>query len=211
MGSTAFPIALDGDKVMVDTGSVQVGTTERHEHVGQVRGAAGPLLRPDVALKSDGLAERKTSGRGVERRTSDRGLVLVPAALMWAIFIVAHGTAGQAAAPSLGIPRALRPAESDEKLEGPRLERILVWGVISTFALAIFIPAYWLPERERQEHFEERFDEESVHRGGFIYQTPPELEEDIDAIEFKELEEEIALGQNCAFCHGGAGPRRTGT
>jgi cbb3-type cytochrome c oxidase subunit III len=130
-------------------------------------------------------------------------IVLVPAALMWAIFIARTGRPGKPPRPSLGIPMALRPAESDEKLEGPRLERILVWGVLSTFSLAIFIPAYWLPERDRQEHFEERFNEESVHRGGLIYQTPPELEEGIGAIEFKEVEEEIALGQNCAFCHGG--------
>jgi mono/diheme cytochrome c family protein len=122
---------------------------------------------------------------------------------MWAIFIARTGRPGKPPRPSLGIPMALRPAEPDEKLEGPRLERILVWGVISTFALAIFIPAYWLPEKQRQEHFVERFNEESVHRGGLIYQTPPVLEEDIDAIAFKALEEEIALGQNCAFCHGG--------
>ena len=130
-------------------------------------------------------------------------IVLVPAALMWAIFIARTGRPGKPPRRHLGIPMALRPAESDEKLEGPRLERILVWGVISTFSLAIFIPAYWLPERDRHAHFEERFAEESIHRGGFIYQTPPELEEDIEAVEFKALEEEIALGQNCAFCHGG--------
>ena len=140
-------------------------------------------------------------------------LVLVPAALMWAIFIARTGRPGKPPRRNLGIPMALRPADSDEKLEGPRLERILIWGVISTFSLAIFIPAYWLPERDRHEHFEERFAEESVHRGGLIYQTPPELEEDIEAVEFKALEEEIALGQNCAFCHGGkaqGGPVPTG-
>ena len=130
-------------------------------------------------------------------------LVLVPAALMWAIFIARTGRPGKPPRRNLGIPMALRPADSDEKLEGPRLERILVWGVISTFSLAIFIPAYWLPERDRQEHFEERFSEESIHRGSLIYATPPVLEEGIGAIEFKEIEEEIALGQNCAFCHGG--------
>ncbi|MGH2755916.1 MAG: c-type cytochrome [Actinomycetota bacterium] len=140
-------------------------------------------------------------------------IVLVPAALMWAIFIARTGRPGKPPRPSLGIPMALRPAESDEKLEGPRLERIQVWGVISTVALAVFVPAYWLPEKQRQEHFVERFDEESVHRGGLIYQTPPELEEDIGAVEFKELEEAISLGQNCAFCHGGdaqGGPVPTG-
>jgi len=130
-------------------------------------------------------------------------IVLVPAALMWGIFIARTGRPGKPPRPRVGIPMALRPAEPDEKLEGPRLERIQVWGVLSTFSLAIFIAGYWLPETQRQDHFVERFQEESVHRGGLIYKDPPVLEEDIDAVAFKALEEEIALGQRCAFCHGG--------
>ena len=132
-------------------------------------------------------------------------IVLVPAALMWGIFIARTGRPGKPPKPRIGIPMALRPAEPDEKLEGPRLERIQAWGLVSTLALAIFIPAYWLPEKQRQEHFVERFASESEHRGELIFQKAPPLEEGIGAIEFKELEEEIALGQGCAFCHGGEG------
>lgn len=130
-------------------------------------------------------------------------LVLVPAALLWAIFIARSGRPGKAARPKLGIPQALRPMSPDETLEGPRLERIQTWGLVATLATAAFIPAYWLPEKQRQEAFVERFAEESLHRGEFVYGAPPELPEDTDAIEFKEVEEAIQLGQNCAFCHGG--------
>jgi mono/diheme cytochrome c family protein len=98
---------------------------------------------------------------------------------------------------------ALRPAEADEKLEGPRLERIQTWGLVATLATAVFIPAYWLPEKQRQEHFTERFSEEAVHRGELIYAQAPELPEDIGGVEFKEIEEAIQLGQGCAFCHAG--------
>jgi mono/diheme cytochrome c family protein len=132
-------------------------------------------------------------------------VVLVPAALLWAIFLARTGRPGAPPKPRIGIPHAMRPAEPDEVLEGPRLERILTAGLVSTLALAVFIPAYWLPESERNQHFVDRFQEESEHRGKFIYAVPPPLEEDIDAIAFKELEEEIALGQGCAFCHGGDG------
>jgi mono/diheme cytochrome c family protein len=122
---------------------------------------------------------------------------------MWAVFLARTGRPGRPPKPRLGIPQAMRPADPDEVLEGPRLERIQTWGLISTLAIAAFIPAYWLPEADRQEHFVERFAEESEHRGSLIYAAPPELDEDADAISFKEIEEAIQLGQNCAFCHGG--------
>jgi mono/diheme cytochrome c family protein len=123
--------------------------------------------------------------------------------LLWAIFIARTGGTKRYRRANLGIPQALRPAPSDEKLEGPRLERLQTWGLVATLATAIFIPAYWLPEKQRQEHFTERFSEESVHRGSLIFQAPPELPEGVGAVEFKELEEGISLGQACSRCHGG--------
>lgn len=130
-------------------------------------------------------------------------IVLVPAALLWTIFIARTGRPSKPVRPRLGIPMALRPAEADEKLEGPRLERIQTWGLVATLVTAVFIPAYWLPEKQRQEHFTERFSEEAVHRGKLIYAKAPELPEGIGGVEFKEIEEEIQLGQGCSFCHGG--------
>lgn len=130
-------------------------------------------------------------------------IVLVPVALMWAIFIARSGRPGRPKRPRLGIPAALRPAEPDEVLEGPRLERIQ-WGwLASVLVIGAFIPLYWIPENARQERFVERFAEQAVHRGEAIYNAPPVLEEDTDAVLFAELEEAIQLGQNCAFCHGG--------
>lgn len=130
-------------------------------------------------------------------------IVLVPAALLWAIFLARTGRPGAPPRPKIGIPHAMRPADPDEVLEGPRLERIQTWGLVATLATAAFIPVYWLPESERQHHFEERFQHEAEHRGELIYNPPPVLDEDADAVTFKEIEEAIQLGQNCAFCHGG--------
>jgi mono/diheme cytochrome c family protein len=137
----------------------------------------------------------------VDRDTVLIALVLiVPAALLWSIFIVRTGRPARRRL-ALGIPPAMRPAEPDEALEGPRLERILWGGVIATVATALFIPAYWLPERARQEAFTERFEEESVERGETIFQVPPPLPEEAGAAEFRRLEHRIALGMGCANCH----------
>lgn len=131
-------------------------------------------------------------------------IVLLPAAALWFIFIARTRTKDPAA--RLGIPKALRPGLPDEVLEGRRLERIMIFGVLSTLALAAFIPAYWLPETGRQETFQERQDETSIERGFQVFGAPPSLEEAEGGgpAKFKEVESAIALGQNCAQCHGPA-------
>jgi mono/diheme cytochrome c family protein len=130
-------------------------------------------------------------------------VVIVPALLLWAIFIARTGRPGAPRGPRLGIPHALRPGQTDEVLEGPRLDRLLTWGLVATLASALFIPAYWLPEKQRQEAFQERFDHEAVERGKLIFQVAPKLDQDVSASEFKEEERAISLGQSCANCHGG--------
>ena len=129
-------------------------------------------------------------------------IVLGPAVLLWGIYLMRTRRQRKAAA-ILGIPHALRPGTPDDRLEGPRLERIQWGGFISLFLLLIVMAAYWLPERDRQEHFTARFEEESLHRGELIFNAPPVLEEDISAAAFKELEKELSLGQACSNCHGG--------
>jgi mono/diheme cytochrome c family protein len=131
-------------------------------------------------------------------------IVLVPAALLWGLFISGHRPKKSAAA-RLGIPQAMRPGQSDEVLENKRLERIQWGGVVATALTALFIVVYWFPEADRQEAFAERFDEEAVERGELIFAQPPILEEDADAVTFRRLEREIALGQACLRCHGAKG------
>ncbi len=129
-------------------------------------------------------------------------IVLGPALLLWGIYLSRTKRRRKAAA-ILGIPHAMRPGAPDEVLEGRRLERIMWGGFISTFLLVAVAVAYWFPEEQRAEAFADRFEEESLHRGELIFQAPPELEEDISAVRFKELEKELSLGQACANCHGG--------
>ena len=131
-------------------------------------------------------------------------ILILGAAMLWIVFLRSTRRPKSPAA-SLGIPLAMRPGETDEKLEGKRLQRVQVGGVVATVAVALFIPAYWLPEADRQEAFRERFDEESVARGELIYSAPPALEEDADPAAYKEEERAIALGQACVNCHGAEG------
>jgi cytochrome c553 len=126
-------------------------------------------------------------------------VVIVPAVALWLIFL---GRSRSQRKPRLGIPRALRPGQPDEALEGRRLERIQAWGLVTTLALAIFIPAYWLPERQRQESFTERFADEAVARGRLIFSIAPPIDPEAGALQFKNQEDAIALGQGCAKCHG---------
>lgn len=130
-------------------------------------------------------------------------VVMVPAALLWAVFIARTGRPGGPRRLKLGIPVALRPGQPDDVLENRRLDRLLTWGLIATLASAVFIPIYWLPEAERQEAFQERFDHEAVERGELIFAVAPPLDPDVSAAEFKEEEKAISLGQACANCHGG--------
>ena len=131
-------------------------------------------------------------------------VVLLPAAILWGIFWSRQNKASKPAA-MLGIPPALRPGASDETLEGPRLQRVQVGGVLSLLVLVPFVVFYWLPERERQEAFQHRFDEASVERGELVYQQAPPLNEDASAVEFKEEEKALSLGQGCINCHGPEG------
>jgi mono/diheme cytochrome c family protein len=132
-------------------------------------------------------------------------LVLVPAAILWGVFLVRTGRMRRSPGAMLGIPSALRPGQPDDVLEGSRLERLLAAGFVATLAAALFIPVYWLPEEQRQEAFAERFSHEAAERGELIYNVAPRLEEDIDPLEFKEVEHAVALGMGCANCHGGDG------
>jgi cytochrome c553 len=134
--------------------------------------------------------------------TTVAALILAGAVALWALFLM-RNRMEQKPGALLGIPHAMRPGSPDSVLEGPRLERIQIAGVLFTLVLAIFIPLYWLPEANRQAAFQERFDEESLHRGQLIFQAPPELEEDPDPLAYKEEERAISLGMACANCHGG--------
>lgn len=82
-------------------------------------------------------------------------------------------------APNRGTPY------SDEVLEGKRLDRVLLAGLIGLFVVAIALALYFLNEPARQAGAREDFQEVFVARGAAMFETTENG------------------GFNCAFCHGG--------
>jgi mono/diheme cytochrome c family protein len=87
-----------------------------------------------------------------------------------------------------------KPYLDDEQLEGPRLERVLLWGVLSLMVIGVGLPLYWLTEPNRQEgaveYFDDRLADKTYHHGqpvggGALFASTDEG------------------GFNCAGCHGG--------
>lgn len=69
------------------------------------------------------------------------------------------------------IPAAMRPGSSDEALERKVLERYLIVGAVTTLAMAIWLPAYWLREPTRLEGKRVAFEQREVAEGEDLYQS----------------------------------------
>lgn len=90
------------------------------------------------------------------------------------------------------VPPALRPGETDDVLEGPRLTRISTWGLILSIGMAALIFLYWVHEPTRMANTTASFNANSVLRGKeyFALTTDP----------VTGLPNTNGIG--CARCHG---------
>jgi mono/diheme cytochrome c family protein len=79
-----------------------------------------------------------------------------------------------------------RPYLDDEQLEGPRLDRVLRYGLISLTIVGVGLPLYWLAEPGRQSGAVSNFQDTFVSRGAALFAPTADG------------------GFNCAGCHGGA-------
>ena len=122
-------------------------------------------------------------------------IVLLVFGIGWVAYLIAST---RRAKPEVGSEIELaanrKPYLDDEALEGPRLERALLWGVLSLMVIGVGLPLYWLVEPNRQEGAVEFFDERfagntfAAHQpfgGGALFKGTAEG------------------GFNCAGCHGG--------
>ncbi|HEX4904401.1 MAG TPA: c-type cytochrome [Acidimicrobiales bacterium] len=102
------------------------------------------------------------------------------------------------AKPEVGSEIELAPNRKayldDEELEGPRLEKVLLWGVLSLMVIGVGLPLYWVTEPNRQagavDYFDDRLSGKTYHHGqpvggGALFAVTAEG------------------GFNCAGCHGG--------
>ena len=78
-----------------------------------------------------------------------------------------------------------KPYYDDEQLEGPRLERVQLFGLLSLAIIVIALPLYWLFEPSRQAGAREKGSAQLAKWGSELFATTAQG------------------GFNCASCHGG--------
>lgn len=104
----------------------------------------------------------------------------------WILYLVANV---KKAKPEIGSEIELaanrKPYFDDEGLEGPRLDRVLTWGLISITLIGLGLPLYWLAEPGRQAGAVEDFDDVFAARGEGLFAAGADG------------------GFDCAGCHGG--------
>ena len=110
-------------------------------------------------------------------------LVSVGGWSLYAWFNVRGGRSEVGAEQKLAANR--KPYYDDEVLEGPRLERVQVLGLIFLVIITISLPLYWILEPTRQAEATFGFEKRFAKWGGRLFDTTANG------------------GYNCAGCHGG--------
>ncbi len=112
------------------------------------------------------------------------GLVVIVAG--WVIYGLFNVVAGRKEVGSeIELAANRKPYFDDETLEGPRLERVQLWGVILLVITVVSLPLYWVFEPSRQAGAEEGWDNRFASWGSELFEPTAEG------------------GFNCAGCHGG--------
>ena len=125
-------------------------------------------------------------------------LALNTTSIAWVILVViVLGWVGYYLLNNLGARRELgsevemapnrKPYYDDETLEGPRLERMQLLGVLLLITMVIGLPLYWVLEPDRQAGAQEHRQNEFIGWGADLFATTDKG------------------GFNCAGCHGANG------
>lgn len=106
----------------------------------------------------------------------------------WVVYAIFNVVSGRA---EIGSEVELAPNRKkyldDAELEGPRLERVQLWGVLLLFVVVVSLPLYWVLEPSRQAGAQEGWDKRFAGWGESLFEPTAEG------------------GFNCAGCHGGMG------
>ena len=104
----------------------------------------------------------------------------------WIVYAVMNaGSAKKEAGSEIELAPNRKPYYSDEILEGRRLERVQLYGVLLLVVLVIGLPLYWVFEPDRQAGAQEGIEGRFVTWGSQLFATTADG------------------GFNCAGCHGG--------
>lgn len=110
-------------------------------------------------------------------------LVAVGGWIVYAIFNVRGSRSEIGSEQTLAANR--KPYYDDEVLEGPRLERVQVLGLVFLVIITISLPLYWVLEPGRQAGAEFGFEKRFSQWGGSLFKATADG------------------GYNCSGCHGG--------
>lgn len=113
-------------------------------------------------------------------------LILLVSVIGWLGYAVFNMRQGRREAGSeIELAANRKEYYSDEELEGPRLERAQLLGVLFLVVITIALPLYWVLEPGRQSNAEFGWDKRLASWGGELFETTANG------------------GFNCAGCHGG--------
>lgn len=118
--------------------------------------------------------------------TSIAWLILLASLAGWILYGIFNFRSGRA---EIGAEQKLaanrKPYYDDEVLEGPRLERVQLLGILFLVVVTIALPLYWVLEPNRQAEAKFGFEKRFANWGGKLFAPTAEG------------------GYNCAGCHGG--------
>ena len=113
-------------------------------------------------------------------------ILLAVVAVGWLVYIVLHTTSFRREVGSeLELAPNRRPYFDDETLEGRRLERVQLYGLLLLVVITIGLPLYWVLEPDRQAGAREGLQNQLAGWGADLFETTANG------------------GFNCAGCHGG--------
>lgn len=114
------------------------------------------------------------------------GLALVVILIGFAVYVLFNVRAGgREVGSEVELAANRKEYFDDEKLEGPRLERLMLFSVAMLVVIAIGLPLYWVLEPERQAGATEGWDNRFASWGSELFAPTADG------------------GFNCAGCHGG--------
>ena len=113
-------------------------------------------------------------------------IVLAVVVVGWILYaILNNASARREVGSEIELAPNRKPYYDDEELEGPRLERMQLLGLLLLALIVIALPLYWVLEPDRQAGAREGLQERLAGWGEGLFQTTANH------------------GFNCAGCHGG--------
>ncbi len=128
-------------------------------------------------------------------------LILLVLFLGWAVYTVLavlRRDPGEPAGSEVELAPNRKPYYEDDELEGPRLDRALLFAFGMLCVIAIALPLYWFREPGRAKNEEARFNRGAVERGSGLFMS---AKAPIEPQSFTNS----GIHFGCADCHGSKG------